>query len=249
MKIGAQLYTVRDFCKTKEDFATTLQKIAEIGYQSVQISGTCGYEPHWLADELKKCGLRCVITHIPKERLLSNPREVALNHDVFACKYIGLGSYPFGDPKNDLKDFVRTFLPVAETLRQHGKYFMYHNHAAEFQMVEGKTILEHLAERFDADKLGFTFDTYWAQFAGADPALWIETLSGRVPCIHLKDMTFDQKMAVVGEGTIRFDRVFAAAERAKTEYMLVEQDDCYGENPFDCLKRSYEFLKSRGFDS
>ena len=30
MEIGAQLYTVREFCKTLEDFEETLKKIAEI---------------------------------------------------------------------------------------------------------------------------------------------------------------------------------------------------------------------------
>ena len=30
--------------------------------------------------------------------------------------------------------------------------------------------------------------------------------------------------------------------------MLVEQDDCNGENPIECLRRSYQFLKSRGFE-
>ena len=54
-------------------------------------------------------------------------------------------------------------------------------------------------------------------------------------------------MAVVGEGNINFDRVFTCAEKAGTKYMLVEQDDCNGEDPFECLKRSYEYLKSRGF--
>ena len=55
-------------------------------------------------------------------------------------------------------------------------------------------------------------------------------------------------MAVVGEGNINFDRVFQKAEEAGTKYMLVEQDNCNGENEFDCLKRSYDFLKSRGFN-
>ena len=96
--------------------------------------------------------------------------------------------------------------------------------------------------------MGFTLDTYWAQFAGADPAYWIENLAGRVPCIHLKDQTFDQKMAVVGEGNINFERVFLSAQKSGTKYMLVEQDNCNGEDPFDCLKRSYEYLKSRGFE-
>ncbi|MBQ7936778.1 MAG: sugar phosphate isomerase/epimerase [Clostridia bacterium] len=247
MKIGAQLYTVRDFCKTKEDLGETLQKIADIGYQTVQVSGTCEYDPKWLSNELKKNGLRCVLTHIPKEKLLEYPQQVALDHQVFDCNYVGLGSFSFREPEKNLEEFLNLFTPVADSINRQGKYFMYHNHAREFQKIGGKTVLEHLAEGFPAHMMGFTLDTYWAQFAGADPADWIEKLSGRVPCIHLKDQTFDQKMAVIGEGNINFDRVFMSAQRAGTQYMLVEQDDCNGENPFDCLKRSYEFLKSRGF--
>ena len=60
-------------------------------------------------------------------------------------------------------------------------------------------------------------------------------------------MEYDRKMAVIGEGNINFERVFAAAERAGTKYMLVEQDDCNGEDPFVCLKRSFEYLKACGF--
>ena len=30
------------------------------------------------------------------------------------------------------------------------------------------------------------------------------------------------------------------------EYLLVEQDDCYGEDPFECLRVSYQNLKARG---
>ena len=55
-------------------------------------------------------------------------------------------------------------------------------------------------------------------------------------------------MAVIGEGNINFDRVFEQAEAAGTEYMLVEQDDCSGEDPFACLARSYQYLKARGFE-
>ena len=42
--------------------------------------------------------------------------------------------------------------------------------------------------------------------------------------------------------------VFEKARDAGTEYMFVEQDDCYGEDPFECLKRSYAYLKARGFE-
>ena len=54
MIIGAQLYTLRDYCKNLDDFSETLKKVADIGYTSVQVSGTCAYEAEWLRDELKR---------------------------------------------------------------------------------------------------------------------------------------------------------------------------------------------------
>ena len=246
MQIGAQFFTLRDFCKDTDSFAESLKKVADIGYKTVQISGTCQYEPEWLKGELEKNGLVCVLTHIPADKLQNDPAKVAKDHDVFNCKYVGLGSFGFNEEKN-IDDFIRIYKPVTSTLKQAGKYFMYHNHDGEFKKFNGKIVLENLAEAFSPDEMGFTLDTFWVQAGGGDPAQWIEKLSSRVPCIHLKDYAYGRKMAVIGEGNINFDRVFEKAESAGTKYMLIEQDDCNGKNPFDCLKRSYEFLKSRGF--
>lgn len=249
MKIGAQFYTIRDFCKTTEDFAESLKKVADIGYKTVQISGTCEYEPEWLRERLKENGLQCVLTHTPQEKLIKNTVGVAAEHDIFNCRCVGLGWYGFDEEKADqtYENFLRTYKPVARTLKENNKYLMYHNHDREFSKIDGKVVLERLAEEFAPDEMGFTLDTFWVQAAGGDPAQWIERLKGRVPCIHLKDCSFDRKMSVVGEGNINFERVFQKAEEAGTEYMLVEQDWC-DENPFECLKRSYQFLRSRGFE-
>lgn len=249
MKIGAQIYTVRDFCKDTESFSETLKRLADIGYQTVQVSGTCEFEPEWLKNQLEKNGLKCALTHTAADKLINSPEKTAADHDVFDCKYVGLGWFGFDEEKDGqhYDDFIRIYKPVAKALKQSGKYFTYHNHDSEFKKHDGKLILQKLAEDMSPDEMGFTLDTYWVQAGGGDPAQWIERLSGRVPCIHLKDYAYGGKMAVIGEGNINFDRVFEKAESAGTEYMLVEQDDCYGENPFDCLKRSYEYLKSRGF--
>ena len=249
MEIGAQFFTLRDFCKDLDSFAESLKRVADIGYKTVQISGTCGYEPEWLKSELKKNGLKCVLTHTPADKLQNDPAKVAADHDVFDCKYVGLGSFGFNEEKDGQRydDFIRIYKPVANTLKQNGKYFMYHNHDGEFKKYNGKLIIESLAEDMSPEEMGFTLDTFWVQAGGGDPAQWIERFSGRVPCIHLKDYAYGRKMAVIGEGNINFDRDFEKAEAAGTKYMLVEQDDCNGEDPFDCLKRSYEYLKSRGF--
>ena len=247
MEIGAQFFTVRGFCKTPEEFAESLKKVADIGYKNVQISGTCAYEPEWLRDELKKNDLKCVLTHISGDKLAADAASVAKDHSVFGCDNIGLGYFKFDLEDDSFERFFNKYPPVAMELYENGKYFMYHNHDSEFIKIEGKTILEHIAERIPKEQMGFTLDTFWVQAGGGDPAYWLERLSGRVPVIHLKDYSFGRKMAVLGEGNINFDRVFEKAEAAGTKYMLVEQDDCNGEDPFDCLKRSYDYLKARGF--
>lgn len=248
MVIGAQLYTVRAHTQTLEDLAESLKKAADIGYRTVQISGTCPFDPAWLKARLEENGLRCVLTHTPADRITGEPEMIAREHDVFGCDYVGLGWCGF-DPAQgqSVEKFVETYTEAAGVLKNHGKYFTYHNHAGEFRRENGKRIMEHLMERIPADLMGFTVDTYWVQVGGGDPAQWLERLAGRIPCIHLKDYAYGQKMAVVGEGNLNFDRIFEKAESGGTKYMLVEQDDCYGEDPFDCLKRSFEYLKACGF--
>ena len=39
MVLGAQLYTVREFTKTADDYARTIERVAKIGYKCVQVSG------------------------------------------------------------------------------------------------------------------------------------------------------------------------------------------------------------------
>ena len=250
MQIGAQFYTLREHCKTLDDFALSLRKVADMGYRTVQISGTCAFDPAWLREQLASNGLRCVITHTPADRLQADPAQVAADHETFGCEHVGLGWYAFNQEKENetYEHFMQTYLPVAKELHRHGKLFMYHNHDQEFQRLGGKLVLERLMEDVPAELMGFTLDTFWVQAGGGDPAQWLEKLAGRIPCIHLKDYAYGRKMAVVGEGNINFDRVFEKAEAGGTKYMLVEQDDCNGEDPFDCLRRSYCYLKAQGFE-
>lgn len=249
MQIGAQLFTVREQCRTLEGFAETLARVADIGYRTVQVSGTCPYDAAWLKEQLEKNGLRCVLTHIPVPELTADPVQVARNHDVFGCPYVGLGYWSFSEDRGmTLEKWLATFPPVAKALHDAGKYFMYHNHNNEFKRIGGKLVMETLMEAVPAEQMGFTLDTYWVQVAGGDPGLWLEKLAGRIPCIHLKDCGFDHSMQAVGEGNINFDRVFEKAEAGGTQYMLVEQDDCHGEDPIECLRRSYRYLTACGFE-
>ena len=129
---------------------------------------------------------------------------------------------------------------------------MYLQHALEGERVTpDKTMLDVILEKMPQEVLGITLDTYWVQAAGADVCDTIQALKDRIPCVHLKDMAikgFEQRMAVVGEGNLPFNKILNLLKaQGTTKYLLVEQDNSYGEDPFACLKRSYEFLKGEGY--
>jgi sugar phosphate isomerase/epimerase len=248
MKLGAQLFSLRNFIKTPEDILTTFEKIKAMGFENVQFSGGGPIDAHELKAISEKTGLPIVCTHSAFDRILNDTDALIEEHKIFGCQHIGLGYFDFKKvpPEEAYPAFLEQFKPVAKTIRENGLYFMYHNHDAEFKKLDGQILLDRIAQDFSPEELGIIVDTYWVQKGGANPAEYIRKLSGRVPCIHLKDYAYDAVMAVVGEGNINFDAVISAAEDAGTRYLLVEQDNCNGEDPFDCLKRSYENLRAMG---
>ncbi len=256
MKLGAQFFTVRDFCKNLEDFEETLKKVADIGYTEVQISGTCEYEADWLNGQLDKNGLKCCITHISGDKLINETDKVISDHKIFGCEHIGIGALPNGwngITEEVYSDFVDKFSVVGQKIHNNGLQFMYHNHDIEFKHDENnRRYLDRLVEDFTPEQMGFTLDTYWIQAGGGDVIDWIKKLKGRIPCVHLKDMTYfpgeGKRMAPVGWGNMNFEGIIKACEGAGVEHLLVEQDNCYGEDPFNCLKKSYDYLKSLGLE-
>ncbi|MDD2648464.1 MAG: sugar phosphate isomerase/epimerase [Eubacteriales bacterium] len=248
MTIGAQLYTVRQFTKTPEAIRETFRKIAEIGYREIQVSAFGSISHEQLKEYADESGLSVVLTHIPQERLLSDLDDVIYQHKLWGTKYVGIGSMPdkYRGSLAGVREFIKTFRPVAQRLESAGLHFEYHNHDFEFLKDGESRLFDVLAGEFP--ETGFILDTYWLQHAGCDAAETLSRLSGRVPCIHLKDMAWDVKpiMAPVGEGNMNFTAIYAAAEKAGTEHMLVEQDECRCD-AFDALKISFCNLKKAGF--
>ncbi|MBQ7011141.1 MAG: sugar phosphate isomerase/epimerase [Clostridia bacterium] len=248
MIIGAQFYTVREFCKTPEGVAETLKRVADIGYKAVQISGTCPLDPAWLKAELDKNGLICPLTHTKPDLITGKTDAVIEAHDIIGAPYVGLGYRKIQAEGEGYDGFDRIFRPSMEKIAAAGKKFMYHNHAMEFEKLDGTIILDTLAERYSPELLGFTLDTYWVKVGGYEPVDYIRKLAGRVDCVHFKDLGEEKRMEWVGNGTLDFAAIAAACADAGTKYVFVEQDNCNGESPFDCLKKSYDHIESLGLE-
>jgi sugar phosphate isomerase/epimerase len=253
-QIGAQMYTLRDFCRTPADIAAACAKVKKMGYQGIQASAA-GFSTIDGA-ELKRIldgeGLACAATH---EDLLAMDAAAVQRcidkHKLLGCRYTAIGGYFPRDPWT-LKlwqDFAAKFNRIAQAFAGSGVQLGYHNHSHELSPVApGKTALQFLVDTLSPD-LWFEIDTYWIAHGGGDPAAWIDKVAGRIPCVHLKDFTITPdrtpKMCEIGAGNLNWPRIFKACQSAGCQWLLIERDA--GDlDPFDSLRVSFDNLRSMG---
>ena len=174
-------------------------------------------------------------------------------YNVLHSAGIGIGGF-FGGV-DGLPKFVEEAVPAAKKIAEAGKLFMYHNHNWEYEskLDDGRNVMEALSDLFTPEEMCFTLDTYWVKFGGYEVVPEIKRLSGRLPVVHFKDMYLtesgEKKMSWVGGGNVlNFEEIVPAFIEAGTQLAYVEQDNCNGENPFDCLKKSYDYLRSLGLN-
>lgn len=251
MNLAAQLYTLRDFCKTPTDIESTFKKVKAIGYNAVQVSGIGPIDPNELKNIAQAAGLEIVATHTGYDRYVSDLEGVIADHKLWGCSYAGIGSMPgqYRGSAEGYKSFAEEFNEIGKKLQAHGIKFVYHNHRFEFERFNGKTGMEIMLENTQPENFGFILDTFWVQAGGCDPIEWIYKLSGRVDCIHFKDMIIiddKQEMSEVMEGNLNWNGIFKACSDTGVKWHIVEQDTCR-RDPFDCLATSYNNLKKVGF--
>lgn len=247
-RIGAQLYTVRDFCQTGKDLEETLKKLSLIGYQVVQLSAIGDIPAQEVRELCDRYGMTVACTHRSLEDYTNRMDEMIRYHKTVGAKVAGLGwiGKELRCDKETLMNTISLFNHFSEQLGEHGLRFGYHNHAFEFSKIDGRMIMDYLIEY---GKFDFILDTYWAAYAGVDPSGLIKRLGKRASMIHFKDLavTEDGKVEIseIGQGNLDWNRIIDSCKDC--EYALVEQDTCKG-NPFDSLKISYDYLSKKGFE-
>ena len=245
IKIGAQYYTIRDYCQTIEDFDNSCKKVSEIGYKAVQLSGIGAFTADEIKPILDKYGLKVVCTHRGAQSYLENLDKEIEFHKTLDCNICGLGVMPnLSTDRENVLDFCNKFSPICEKLKEHGLVFAYHNHAFEFDKIDGQFAFDFLIDHIKSDNFKLILDVYWLSYAGVNPAKFLREHKDNIACVHFKDLKIVKNtpcFAEVGQGNIDWDDVISACDEANIEYALVEQDRCDGD-PFECLKTSFDFL-------
>lgn len=247
-QIAAQLYTVRNLCKTPDDLAKTLSKLREIGYEAVQVSGV----PESIsAGEIRRLtdaeGLKICATHEPGDRIRREPAKVVERLHTLGTAHTAY-PYPADVDFNDVasvKAMVSDLDAAGAVLRENGCTLSYHNHAVEFLRIGDETLMDYIFRATASENLAFELDTYWVQAGGCDPIAWIRKVAGRCPLLHLKDFGYgaDNKpfFAEVGSGNLNMPGIIEAAAAGGTEWFIVEQDTCPGD-PLVSLEISFRYL-------
>ena len=246
IKIGAQLYTLRNQLKTEKKIEKTLTSVAEIGYEYIQCSGF-SYEAGSMRALCDRLNLKVRLTHTAGDRILKDTQNVIAEHKILGCPYVGIGGVPREYRRaGGAQKFIDDFTPAMKALGEAGLKFQYHNHAWEFIRFGGETFFSSLVKCSDPALMGFTLDTHWVQRGGVDVADLIRKLKGRIDVCHYKDFAVvddkEPRFAAIGSGNMNWPGIIAAFEEAGCRYAFVEQDDCYGADPLDELAASFRFL-------
>ena len=146
-RIGAQLFSVRDFCKTAEEFEQTMQKLQKIGYKVVQLSGINWEIPANTIKELcDKYGMTVACTHMPMDFYEEKMDWVIDYHKTAGAKVAGIGGI-WGECRENLENLRATIQKMNgfdKELKEAGLRFGYHNHMFEFIKYEGKHMYDYL---------------------------------------------------------------------------------------------------------
>ncbi len=241
-RIGVQLYTVRGLMA--EDFEGTLERIASIGYDEVELWGSSDRSPSAVRGALDAVGLRAPSTHV-NYAVLQNGWDRTLDDSVtIGHSYLICPSLP-GEVRRSLDGYRRVtevFNRAGEQARAAGIQFGYHNHAFEFDAIEGRVPYDVLLTETEPQFVTFQMDLFWIRSGGADPLGYFVRHPGRFSSVHVKDMdgSPQRRMVDVGKGVIDFAAIFAQRERAGIEHFFVEHDQ--PEDPLESVRTSYRYL-------
>jgi sugar phosphate isomerase/epimerase len=263
--ISIQLYSLRD--EAAKDFPGVLRRLAAIGYKGVEPAGFFGFTPRELRRFVEDLGMVISSTHSPWAKP-DNLEAVVRDCGEMGVTMVagGYGAEDFSS-LDAIKKTAETTARMNEKLVAAGLTLVIHNHAWEFEKLDGRIKHEIFAELCPDVK--FELDTYWAANFGENNAVeMVRRFAKRSPLLHIKDGPLVRPESVynaatstletvagasasllaVGSGKNDIVGIIGAMDPEVTKWLVVEQDNS-DTDMFECVESSYRYLIGHGLAS
>jgi sugar phosphate isomerase/epimerase len=246
-KVGLQLYSLRDVIF--KDPKAVLKSVAEFGYKEIE---TFGYKEGKLfgmpvkeyGDYIKSLGMKTMSGHYGIDLLDGNWQQACEDAKSLGQQYVVVPylTEQYYSSLDVLKKTCATINKGAEVARKTGLKMGYHNHAFEFNQVEGQVMFDVMLKELDP-KVSIEMDIFWVVNAGQDPIAYFNKYPGRFEQWHVKDMDKSDKNrnADVGTGAIDYKTIFANAKKSGMKHFYIEQET-YPNNSTESIKNSIKNL-------
>lgn len=213
LPLGLQLYTLGD--ALRKDLDDTMNRVAAIGYRTVELPGVRPGEASRIRVAADKAGLAITSVHVLAQAR-GEDMSLSLDPSKLAAELRTLGAteavVPFPlfppvkpEPGEDLWQALLRAIASAgvdhwkrtaeflnmrgESLRREGLNLSYHNHNLEFAPVgAGLTGWDILVAETDPKLVSFEVDVAWVAAGGIDPVAFLKRHAGRVRLLHVKDL-------------------------------------------------------------
>lgn len=256
---GIQMFTLRDFVKTPEDYENTLKRVAEMGYQNVQITPPPHSSFEQTAALLKKHGLKADSAFHTLYGIEGNGELIAKNTAALGTDVVRTDSIrpEFRTTKEGYLESAALLNRCGAELKRQGLKFMYHFHAFEFIKLGDTRGIDILLGETDPELVLFQPDVFWLTAAGCEPSEELKRFKNRVLYMHMKDYVvttkktdileeISQASAPVGTGNLNWDVILKTAKDIGVINFVVE-DDMGILNPFESAAQSIANMKKLGF--
>ena len=147
------------------------------------------------------------------------------------------GSY---DTEADVYEKAEYLNSLSAIAQKEGITLLYHNHAPEFAVMNGKLVIDRLAEALDPN-IFFEHDVFFARQQGCDVYEYLRKNADRVRTVHLKQIDAEGNNVDLPDGIIDMAEVIRCAPKA-TDYILEQAS--FKEGIPQSLLRNAEFMKA-----
>jgi sugar phosphate isomerase/epimerase len=249
--LGLQLYALRD--SLPKDPKGVLRRVADFGYKELETFSYADGQIFGMpfadfGSYVKDLGMEVTSGHYSLDVATSGKWEKAVDDaKSIDQKYMVIAYLDASIRKSldDYKSICKKLNAAGAVCNDKGIRFGYHNHAFEFERIDGEIPFDVMLSEVDPKYVGMEMDIYWVVRGGADPLQYFEKYPGRFEQWHVKDMDKNNKdkNANVGAGTIDFKQIFTKAKQSGMKHWYVEHDT-YPAAPIDSVQADAAYLKT-----